>query len=131
MKNDDFNLDQDLAQVMAPVEMPVALRERLARIPQQHPQRPRRFFSGLMANWLRPRLVSSQPRLAIGMSTGFAAAAASLVLGIFLGAGDLLPAQTEVAQQAQPSQFQMASAADENDAVAMVYGAADLPGELP
>ena len=136
MKNDDFNLDFDLAQVMAPVEMPLALRERLARIPQQHPQRSRRFFTGLMPDWLRlkldlPALVPTQPRFAIGMSTGLAAAAASLVLGIFLGAGDLSPQQAEMAEQVQSNQFQMASADDDNDAVAMVYGAADLPDELP
>lgn len=137
MKNDDVNLDFDLAQVMAPVEIPSALREQLARIAQQHPQRRRRFFTGLIPHWLGLAPMSSQPRLAIGMSTGLVAAAASLVLGIFLGAGDLLPRQAELAQQAevaqqvQSSQFQMASADDENDAVAMVYGAADLSGELP
>ncbi len=141
MRNIDIDLDRELLQLMAPVDAPVALRERLAQIPQMHPQRSPGLFSHGIFAWLRPaprspgfdgwrhRLVSLRAGLTLGMTTSVTAAMASLVLGVFLGAG---PIQGTVnGAQTSATQTQSASAGEENDSVAMVYAAADMPSELP
>jgi hypothetical protein len=140
MRNNNIDLDRDLAAVMAPLEASLVLRERLAQIPHLHPQRRARWFARWFA-WLRPapmafdglpRLVSPQAGFSVGMTTSVTAAMASLVLGVFLGAGSM-QGTVSVSQRSsmQAQMTQQANAADDNDSVAMVYAAADLPGELP
>lgn len=136
MRNNDIDLDRNLADVMAPLEASSVLRERLSRIPQMHPQRrPGLFarlrpapmaFDGLQQGW-----ASLRTGFGLGMTTSLTAAMASLVLGVFLGAGSMQGAVSVSATGAAEVQStQQATATDESDPVAMVYAAADMPGEL-
>jgi hypothetical protein len=164
MTEKEFDLERDLAQAMAPVEMPASLQQRLSRIALEHQQQSTgtvirfqphqkktsspdhlsanrsisgRSISGRMAALRRP--------FAWGLTSGLAAAAASLLLGIFLGANvvsdqlGLTPQSTDQ-QQVADTVYDGAASMDatgsdvamlDNDNVAMIYAAADLPGVLP
>jgi hypothetical protein len=146
MTEDDTKLERALAEAMAPVDMPASLRERLLRIPEEHPQQPTATIIQLprrdnradkrrpsSAGSLRSRLLRKP--IAIGLTSSLSAAAASLLLGIFVGAG-LVADQTAGSEQAG----QVADATSEGsaltdpadaDAVAIIYAAADMPGVLP
>ena len=159
MTEKEFDLERDLAQAMAPVEMPARLQQRLSRIALEHQQQStgtvirfqphqkktsspdhlsaNRSISGRMAALRRP--------FAWGLTSGLAAAAASLLLGIFLGANvvsdqlGLTPQSTDQ-QQVADTVYDGAASMDatgsdvamlDNDNIAMIYAAADLPGVLP
>lgn len=159
MTEKEFDLERDLAQAMAPVEMPASLQQRLSRIPLEHQQQATgtvirfqphqkktsgldhlsadRSISGKMTALRRP--------FAWGLTSGLTAAAASLLLGLFLGANVVsdqlgLTQQSTDQQQVADTAYDGTTSADAtgsdvamlgDDNVAMIYAAADLPGVLP
>jgi hypothetical protein len=136
MTQKDFDFERDLSDAFASVKMPAGLQQRLQQISQLHPQRQdskitswiRRLLPG---PWLEGlQVISARP--IFGMTTGAAAACCSLVIGLTLGLGGFSPtAATYSTVVASNGTTAPSSTASENDAVAMVYAAADLPGDLP
>jgi hypothetical protein len=130
MTQEDFDFERDLTDAFAPVKMPLELQRRLAQVPQLYPQRraswlgrllPRPWLDGLM-------LISTWP--AFGMTTGAAAACCSLVIGLSLGLGGALP-QTQATRTTTVVASASTTSTSDNDAVSLLYAAADMPGELP
>jgi len=131
MTQNDVDFERDLSDAFAPVKMPAELHQRLLAIPRAHTQR--------RANWLKRLLpqgwydemswISTRP--AFGMTTGAAAACCSLVIGLSLGLGGMLP-QTQVAtSQSQTVTIASTTTTSETDPVSMLYAAADMSGDLP
>ncbi|HVJ41534.1 MAG TPA: hypothetical protein VM639_08550, partial [Dongiaceae bacterium] len=128
---DDVDFERDLSDAFAPVKMPLELQRKLLQVPQLHPQRPaswlvrlmpRPWFDGMMAVSLRP---------AFGMTTSVAAACFSLVIGLSLGLGGVLP-QTQAIQSVAEATSQSGTTGNATgDNVSLLYAAADLPGDLP
>ena len=160
MTEKEFDLERDLErglmQAMTPVEMPASLQERLSRIPLEHPQQStgtvirfqshQKQMSGRPDRSISETMFSLRRPFALGLTSGLTAAAASLLLGIFLGA-NIVSDQLGLTQQSLDQQ-QVADTAykgtlstdatdsdvamlDDDDNVAMIYAAADLPGVLP
>jgi hypothetical protein len=155
MTEKEFDLERELSQAMAPVGMPAGLQQRLSRIPQEHPQQSMgtviRFrpspekMSGRADRSMPGAVMSLRRPFALGLTSGLTAAAASLVLGIFLGANvvsdQLGPTRQPLdQQQIADTAYDATTSADatdsdvamlDDDNVAMIYAAADLPGVLP
>ncbi|MDY0882461.1 hypothetical protein ACFPL7_22995 [Dongia soli] len=159
MMEKEFDLERDLTQAMAPVEMPASLQQRLSRIPLEHPQQSTgtvvRFqahekkMSGLdrlSADWpMVGTATASRRSFAWGLTSSLTAAAASLLLGVFLGANIVsdqlgLTRQSADQQQLADTAYDGTVSTDttdndgallDDDNVAMIYAAADLPGVLP
>lgn len=132
MTQNDVDFERDLTDAFAPVEMPYELQQRLLQLPRSHRQHRANWLGRLMPHqWFVEMIaVSSQP--VFGMTTSAAAACCSLIIGLALGFGGLLP-QAQVAQTTKVAIADTASTAssDSNDAVSLVYAAADMPGDLP
>jgi hypothetical protein len=164
MTETEFDLERNLTQVMAPVEMPASLQQRLSRIPLEHQQQttgtvirfqPHQKKTSGLDRLSANRSISGRPisgmmtalrrPFAWGLTSGLTAAAASLLLGLFLGANVVsdqlgLTQQSGDQQQVADTAYDGAASTDaagsdvamlDDDNVAMIYAAADLPGVLP
>ena len=132
MTQNDFDFERDLSDAFAPVKMSAEFQQRLLQLPQLHQQRPASWVSRLLPRqWLDGlRLASARP--VFGMTTGAAAACCSLVIGLTLGLGGFAPMPATTSTTVASSTTTASTAgASENDAVSMIYAAADLPGDLP
>jgi hypothetical protein len=134
MTQNDFDFERDLSDAFAPVKMSAELQQRLLQLPQLHQQRRASWVGRLLPHeWLEGlKMVSARPLF--GMTTSAAAACCSLVIGLTLGLGGFAPAtpSTVVASATTTASISgISSGASENDPVAMIYTAADLPGDLP
>ncbi|HVI90875.1 MAG TPA: hypothetical protein VM659_21435 [Dongiaceae bacterium] len=123
MTQNDFDFERDLSDAFAPVKMPMELQRKLLEIPQLHQQQraswlvrllPRPWFEGMTA-------ISARP--AFGMTTSVAAACCSLVIGLSLGLGGMLP-QAQLSQQTAVAADQ--TAASDADSASLLYAAADF-----
>ena len=137
MTQNDVNFERDLSDAFAPIKMSMELQQRLLAVPQVHAQRRRSWLTRLMPlSWLvGATSLSGQP--AFGMTTGVAAACCSLVIGLSLGLGGVLPqtvhqtAQTTATTVVAAGNTTATTTTTENDPVSMLFAAADMPGDLP
>jgi hypothetical protein len=132
MTQNDFDFEHDLSDAFAPVKMSAEFQQRLLQLPQLHQQRRASWLSRLLPReWLDGlRTVSARP--VFSMTTGAAAACCSLAIGLTLGLGGFAPVPTTTSTVvASTATTASAAGSSENDAVAMIYAAADLPGDLP
>jgi len=136
MTQNDFDFERDLSDAFAPVKMSAEFQQRLLQLPQLHQQRRASWVGRLLPlEWLDGlRMISARPLF--GMTTSAAAACCSLVIGLTLGLGGFAPAPTTsstvvASATTIASTSSTSSGASENDPVAMIYAAADLPGDLP
>jgi hypothetical protein len=130
MTQNDVDFERDLSDAFAPVRMPEDLQRRLLQIPQMQAQRPAGQVIRIVPRswWIWLAAVSSRP--ALGMTTSVAAACCSLVIGLGLGLGGLMP-QSVNAQSATVSTAAVSASSSDTDAVSLLYAAADMPGDLP
>jgi len=124
MTQNDFDFERDLSDAFAPVKMPIELQRKLLEIPHLHRQRRASWLTRLLPRpWLDSvTMVSARP--AFGMTTSVAAACCSLVIGLSLGLGGLLP-QSQVNQQSTAVSEQAAASSD-TDSASLLYAAADF-----
>jgi len=131
MTQNDFDFERDLSDAFAPILMPHDLQQRLLQIPQLRVQRPSSWLGRILRRHRFEWLAVAASRPTFGMTTSVAAACCSLVIGLGLGLVGLMP-QSATVQSTRP----MAAAAttttsSDTDAVALLYAAADMPGDLP
>lgn len=128
MTRDDVDFERDLSDAFAPVKMPIELQRKLLQVPQLHPQRPASWLLRLMPRPWFDGMTAVSFRPAFGMTTSVAAACFSLVIGLSLGLGGVLP-QTQVSQSSVVATSQTATTND-TDPVSLVYAAADFSNGL-
>jgi hypothetical protein len=131
MTQNDVEFERDLTDAFAPVEMPHELQQRLLRLPQVHRQHRASWLGRLLPHQWFVELIAVSSWPVFGMTTSATAACCSLLIGLALGFGGLLP-QTQVVQTTKVAVSDTATGGTDNsDAVSLVYAAADMPGELP
>jgi len=136
MTQEDFDFERDLTDAFAPVKMPLDLQRKLAQVPLLYPQRRASWLGRLLPRPWLDGLMQISARPAFGMTTGAAAACCSLVIGLSLGLGGALPQtvatqSTTVTASAAVTGSAATTGTSDNDAVSLLYAAADMPGELP
>lgn len=124
MTQNDFDFERDLSDAFAPVRMPMELQRKLQEIPQQHRQRRASWVARLLPRSWFEDMTAISARPAFGMTTGVAAACCSLVIGLSLGLGGILP-QTQLGQNSSVAAGQTAATTD-TDSASLLYAAADF-----